>query len=155
MYARNCWYVVGWDYELTDGRPISRQVLDQQIVLYRNTRHAVIALEDRCAHRFAPLSLGRIEGDDIRCMYHGIKFGSSGQCVEIPNQSLMPKHMLVRDYPVAERNSWIWVWMGDPAKADYDAIPSTIGLTHPDWCMQSGQMDIEANYELMHDNLCD
>jgi phenylpropionate dioxygenase-like ring-hydroxylating dioxygenase large terminal subunit len=86
MYLRNCWYVVAWDYELPRGAPISRRLLDEQVVLYRNTRREVVALEDRCALRFAPLSLARLEGDDIRCMYHGLKFCSTGRCVEIPNQ---------------------------------------------------------------------
>jgi len=41
----------------------------------------VVALEARCCHRLAPLSCGRIEGNDLRCMYHGLKFAPSGKCV--------------------------------------------------------------------------
>ena len=154
-YVPDCWYVVAWDYELPVSKAISRQLLEQQLVLYRNVRGEVVALEDRCVHRFAPLSLGRIEGDDIRCLYHGLKFGPTGRCVEIPNQDLIPERAAVRSYPVIERESWIWVWMGAPAAADPALIPQTVGLQHPDWRMKSGQMDIEANWELLNDNLCD
>lgn len=154
-YVENCWYVAAWDYELTSGVPIPRQIIDQRIVLYRNGRGEIVALEDRCPHRFAPLSSGRVEGDDIRCMYHGLKFAPSGRCVEIPNQDFIPDRASVRAYPVAERDNWVWLWLGDPATADIDKIPRWVGLDHPDWRMDSGQMDIQANYELINDNLCD
>lgn len=154
-YVPNCWYVAAWDYELPSGKPISRQLLEQPLVLYRDGRGKVVVLEDRCAHRFAPLSLGRIEGDDIRCLYHGLRFGPTGRCLEIPNQDLIPERAVVRSYPVIERESWIWVWMGDPVDVDAGLIPETVGLAHPDWRMKSGQMDIEANWELLNDNLCD
>ena len=56
------------------------------MVLYRKQSGQVVALEDRCPHRQAPLSLGKKEGDSIRCMYHGIKFDDTGKCIEVPGQ---------------------------------------------------------------------
>jgi vanillate O-demethylase monooxygenase subunit len=50
----------------------------------------VVALDDRCCHRAAPLSMGRVEGDDIRCMYHGMKFSADGKCIQIPGQEVIP-----------------------------------------------------------------
>ena len=115
----------------------------------------MVALEDRCCHRLAPLSCGHIEGNDLRCMYHGLKFAPSGKCVEIPGQDLIPSTAVVRSYPVVERDCWVWLWMGDPALADPALIPATLGHDHPGWFMQTGQLAYEANYELINDNLLD
>ena len=51
---------------------------DLNIAVFRLVDGRMFAVEDRCPHRFAPLSLGRIEGDDLRCMYHGLRFRSDG-----------------------------------------------------------------------------
>ena len=74
MYLKNCWYVAAWSHEIRC-EPMARTLLNLPIVLYRDTKDNVVALDDRCCHRAAPLSLGRIEGDCIRCMYHGLKYG--------------------------------------------------------------------------------
>jgi phenylpropionate dioxygenase-like ring-hydroxylating dioxygenase large terminal subunit len=155
MYVRNCWYVAAWDYELKAGELISRTVLGEPIVFYRAQDGGLVALADRCCHRFAPLSLGRIEGDDLRCMYHGLKFDRAGRCIEIPGQDMIPQTACVKTYPALQAHSWIWVWMGDPAKADPALIPPAVGLDHPDWTLRSGHLDYEANYLLINDNLTD
>ena len=80
------------------------------------------ALEDRCCHRAAPLSLGAVEGDHLRCGYHGLTFDAKGQCVSVPGQDSVPSGARVRAYPVAERYNVVWIWMGDPARADDSKI---------------------------------
>jgi phenylpropionate dioxygenase-like ring-hydroxylating dioxygenase large terminal subunit len=155
MYVRNCWYVACWSHELETDALISRTILKQAIALYRTQNGSVASLEDRCCHRFAPLSKGRIEGDDIRCMYHGLRFDREGVCNEVPGQSFVPPKARVRSFPVVERHSWIWVWMGDPAAADGDLIPPAVGLDDPRYTLRSGQMDYKANYLLINDNLTD
>jgi vanillate O-demethylase monooxygenase subunit len=114
-----------------------------------------VALEDRCCHRFAPLSLGRLEGDDLRCMYHGLKFAPDGRCIEIPGQKLIPQSACVRRYPVQAVGSWVWVWMGEAAAADAGAIPASIALDDPGYRLKAGQLDYAAHYLLIDDNLLD
>jgi phenylpropionate dioxygenase-like ring-hydroxylating dioxygenase large terminal subunit len=155
MYVRNCWYVTGWSSELGAAELISRSVINQALVLYRGQDGSVAALEDRCCHRFAPLSKGRREGDDLRCMYHGLRFGRNGVCNDIPGQNFIPPKARVRTFPVLEKHSWIWVWMGDPAKADEKLVPSAVGLDDPRYTLRYGQMDYKANYLLINDNLTD
>jgi phenylpropionate dioxygenase-like ring-hydroxylating dioxygenase large terminal subunit len=155
MFLRNCWYVAGWSHHFPEGEVVARTMLGEPVVLYRKDDGGVAALEDRCCHRLAPLSKGRIEGGDLRCMYHGLKFSASGQCVEIPGQSVVPPHARVRAYPVVEQDCWVWVWLGDPDLADPALIPDALGHGHSEWWMQTGQLAYEANYQLINDNLLD
>lgn len=154
-YVRNAWYVAGWSTELETAKPFAVSVLDEPIVIFRGESGAVHALEDRCVHRLAPLSLGRCEGDRLRCMYHGLLFDAEGKVVEIPGQDLVPKHARVRSYPVVDRHSWLWVWMGDPAAADEALIPPAVGLDDPDYILGHGFLDYEAEARLINDNLLD
>jgi len=150
MFLRNCWYVAGWSDDIAAGSLVSRTMLGEPIVLYRKNNGGVTALEDRCCHRLAPLSRGRIEGDDLRCMYHGLKFAPSGKWFEVPGQDLIPSTAVVHSYPGRREGLLGWLWMGDPT-----LIPAALGHDHPDWFMQTGQLAYEANYELINDNLLD
>ena len=154
-FVRDCWYVVGWSSDFSEGVIESRRIIDEPVVFYRKQDGRLAAFADRCIHRHAPLSLGRLEGDDIRCMYHGLRFDSDGLCVEIPGQASIPKGACLRTYPVAEKGSWVWVWMGDPAAADVALIPPVRGFDDPEWALRSGMLDYDAPYELINDNLLD
>ena len=155
MYVRNCWYVAGWDKDFATAVPTAKVMLDEPLVFYRQADGTITALEDRCCHRLAPLSHGQVEGNDLRCMYHGLKFAPSGLCNEIPGHTAIPKAMKVRSYPVIERHSVIWIWMGDAAKVDESLIPDFVGVHDPRWHMLPGRMDYAVNYELIQDNLLD
>src|SRR5436190_22179122 len=141
MWVRNAWYVAGWSHEFAPGAIHARTLIDQPIALYRTADGGLVALEDRCCHRFAPLSLGRLEQDDLRCMYHGLKFAPDGRCIEIPGQPMIPPAARVRTYPAAESGAWIWIWMGDAAAADPKLIPYTTAEEDPDWHVRTGTLD--------------
>src|SRR4051812_33374091 len=155
MWIRNAWYVAAWTHEIEPGRIHARTIIDQPLVLYATSDGSIVALEDRCPHRFAPLSLGRLEGDALRCMYHGLKFAPDGKCIEIPGQELIPQSACVRRFPLHVVGSWVWVWMGDAGEADTATIPSTLALDDPAWRLQAGQLDYDAHYLLIDDNLLD
>lgn len=154
-YVRNAWYVAAWTQDLAPEHPFAITVLGERIVVWRTAGGALHALEDRCVHRLAPLSLGRCEGDRLRCMYHGLLFDAAGKVVEIPGQDLIPMHARVRSYPVVERHSWIWLWMGDPERADQRLIPPAVGFDDPDYLLGRGSLDYEAEARLINDNLLD
>ena len=97
MYVKNCWYVIAWDHEVPteqpNGKIFTRTVLGEPIVVYRTASAAgakLVALADRCCHRGAPLSKGRLEGDNLRCGYHGLLFNPAGQCIEVPGMDSAP-----------------------------------------------------------------
>lgn len=154
-FLMNTWYVAAWDYELIDGQLIARTLLEQPVVLYKGDNGRPVALDDRCAHRGARLSNGRLEGDCVRCMYHGLKFDASGKCVQIPGQDNIPPKLGVRSYPVLERDHLVWIWMGDPALADPAKILDFPYLRDPAWRGKPDYMHYKANYLLIVDNLSD
>jgi phenylpropionate dioxygenase-like ring-hydroxylating dioxygenase large terminal subunit len=155
MFLRNAWYVAAWDREISR-TPLARTILGAPIVLYRKADGAPVALEDRCCHRHAPLSLGTLVGDDVRCGYHGLRFDPSGQCVEVPGQTTVPNGARVRAYPVVEKWNWIWIWMGEPERADARLMPDWWWAGHPDWAFTRPDMiPLRCNYRLVTDNVLD
>ena len=149
------WYVAGWDHEVTQEKMVARTLLGQPILLYRDTQNQVVALANKCCHRAAPLSHGRREGDDVRCMYHGMKFDRTGKCIEIPGQDQIPANACVRSYPVVEKDRFIWIWMGQPHNADTGQILDFFWHDHADWRMKPGYIHYQAHYQLVVDNLLD
>ncbi len=154
-YARNAWYVAAWCCDLDVATPFAVSILGEPLVIWRSESGALHALEDRCVHRLAPLSLGRCEGERLRCLYHGLLFDPDGRVAEIPGQDLLPAQAKVRAYPVVDRHDWIWVWMGDPTLADAVLIPPAVGISEPDWVLGHGQLDYAAEARLICDNLLD
>ena len=153
-FLRNFWYIAAWSDEVSD-RPFARTILGAPIVLYRKRDGDVAALEDRCAHRALPLSLGTVVGNDLQCAYHGLTFDGTGACVRVPGQAAIPPGAAVRSYPVTERWRWIWVWTGDPALADAALVPDFHWLDTPGWVVPTGMFHLEADYRRLVDNLLD
>jgi phenylpropionate dioxygenase-like ring-hydroxylating dioxygenase large terminal subunit len=154
-FVRNLWYVAGWSHDVPPGQIVPRVIAGEPIALYRRSDGSLVALADQCPHRQAPLSMGRLEGDDLRCMYHGLKFAPSGKCLQIPGQARIPASAKVKTYAVAERNSWIWVWLAEPGAADERRIPRSIGLEDRAWSLRPQTIEYAANYQLINDNLTD
>lgn len=155
MFLRNCWYVAAWNHELIDGKMLSRTILGQKILFYRGDSGKIRALDDRCCHRGAPLSFGRKEGDNIRCMYHGLLFDPDGTCIQIPGQDVIPPNLCVRSFPVEEKYGLVWVWMGDAGKADAGKIVDLPYMDDPKWKGIPAYIHYDANYLLIIDNLSD
>lgn len=155
MYLRNAWYVAGWSQSLAAGEMLDLKVINEPIVVFRTATGKLAALADRCRHRAAPLSKGRVEGEEVRCMYHGFKYGPTGACTEIPGQKGIPSTARVASYPVTEKHSWIWVWMGNPAHADEALIPRVSGIDEGRFVLKPGVLDYDADARLICDNLLD
>lgn len=155
MYLRNGWYCAGWSSELDRG-PIARRMLGEPVMVFRGENGDPVGLEGRCPHRFAPLHLGTIAGGRIECPYHGLVFDHSGQCVHNPHgDGTIPKEAKLRRYPVVERDRVLWVWMGDPARADASLIVDTGFLVDPAYVAVLGYLPVAAHYQLVIDNLLD
>jgi vanillate O-demethylase monooxygenase subunit len=87
MFIKNTWYVAGWSKEVPQDGFLARTILGLPLALWRDQAGKVVAFEDMCCHRGAPLSRGRREGDTVRCLYHGMLFDRAGKCIEVPSQT--------------------------------------------------------------------
>ena len=154
MFLRNCWYAAAWSKDLTD-KPLARIFLNEKVVLYRTARGQAAALEDRCCHRAAPLSLGEISGEHLCCGYHGLQFDTAGQCVLVPGQTQVPPGAAVRSYPVHERWNVVWIWPGEATLADPARIPELPWLDDSNWTTTPGMINVKASYQFIIDNLLD
>ena len=153
-YLRNCWYVAGWSDELTE-TPQSRVFLEEPVALFRDGDGVAHAIGGRCPHRFAALGDGSVIDGALACPYHGLRFDRTGACVFNPHQGEAPPKVSVGAYPLVERYQLLWIWMGDPAKADPALIPDFAWLDDPAWEAVRGQVVAEGHYELYSDNILD
>ncbi len=154
-YVKNAWYVAGWSSEFADDlRRVT--ILEQNIVMFRNSQGRVIAMEDRCPHKMLPLSKGKRIGDDIQCGYHGLTFDCAGKCVRIPGQDNLPASIYVDVFAIREKNHIVWIWMGDPQQADEATIFDMPEFTDPAWHAHQGEaLHLKSNYLNVADNLVD
>ena len=153
-YPRDAWYVAADPTEV-GGSPLARRVLGVPVVLYRTPAGAVVALEDRDAHRPYPLSLGHLEGDTIVSGYSGFAYAPDGACVSVPTQRHVPVGARVRAFPVAESDGLVWVWPGEPGLAARRPPPRTPWLDDPDWSTLGEQWETAADVSLLHENFAD
>ena len=153
-YILNTWYVAAWSHEVSTA-PIRRVICELPVVLYRTHDGQAVALADRCAHRAYPLSAGVVVGDAIQCGYHGFEFGPDGGCTRIPAQEIIPPRTRVLSYAVAEKDGWIWVWLGDQSAVDQARLPDTHYMNSPDWVAVTHSFHFDCRADLVNDNLLD
>ncbi|MGW6399413.1 Rieske 2Fe-2S domain-containing protein [Streptomyces sp. NPDC055134] len=151
------WYPVARSRAVRRERTFAAVFAGQRIALYRGRSGSVYALEDRCAHRQVPLSLGVVEGDALRCCYHAWSYRGNGRISQIP---YLPKGCErpprgVRSYPVREAFGLVFVFPGDPEKAEsapFPALPEFGAATHR---TMTFSRTVRCHYSFMHENLLD
>ncbi len=133
---RSTWFPVATSDEL-DG-PLARTICGVDIVVFRDATGSVAALPDRCSHRSAPLSAGRVVDGCIECPYHGWIFDAVGTCVEIPSSgsgATVPPKAHLPAHHCEERYGLVWVSLDEPqtsiAPAPWDDDPSFRRLNMP------------------------
>src|SRR4051794_19946139 len=116
MFLRNAWYPAAWEREV-GASPYGTTILGENVAIFRGASGTYAALADSCPHRKVPLSMGRVQGDDIECGYHGLIFDCHGSCVRTPGGGSPPPGAPVRSYPIEPRHKMVWVWVGAPTPA--------------------------------------
>jgi phenylpropionate dioxygenase-like ring-hydroxylating dioxygenase large terminal subunit len=153
-FLKNAWYVAGWASDIKAGALFHRRILGEDVLLYRTADGNPAAIADRCPHRFAPLHLGKLVDDVVQCPYHGLRFDRAGACVANPHGPV-PKAARVKSYPVLERCSAVWIWTGEPSRADPNKLPPFDFLVPENWYVGTDSMLIDAPYDLEIDNILD
>ncbi|MCW2972446.1 MAG: Rieske (2Fe-2S) iron-sulfur domain protein [Thermoleophilia bacterium] len=113
------WYAACQSKDLVAGKPLARTLLEEPIVLFRAADGTATALIDRCLHRNAALSKGKVSDGCISCPYHGWKYDAEGVLVRVPSEGAggERKRLRAERFPVREQEGLVWVWMGDPEAA--------------------------------------
>ncbi|MEP7088572.1 MAG: aromatic ring-hydroxylating dioxygenase subunit alpha [Nocardioidaceae bacterium] len=154
-HPRNAWYVAAWDHEVTSKEPLARTVAGQPLALWRASDGRPSALADACWHRLAPLSMGKILGDELQCPYHGLRYNGAGRCTAMPAQKTINPSATVPAFPVVERHRFVWVWLGDPDLADPGTVPDMHQMDSSAWAGDGETITAHCNYQLVLDNLMD
>ena len=122
------WYPVYYVEDLNKTKPTAFKLLDKDIVIWWDGENWRV-FEDRCPHRLALLSEGRINAEGLlECPYHGWSFGGSGECVNIPQEApegkaKTSKRACVTSYPTAVRQGLLFVYPGQAENAATTKIP--------------------------------
>jgi phenylpropionate dioxygenase-like ring-hydroxylating dioxygenase large terminal subunit len=151
------WYPVAKSRSVRRNRTFAAAFAGERIALYRGRSGTVHALEDRCAHRQVPLSMGVVEGDILRCCYHAWAYRGDGRISQIP---YLPKGCErpprgVRSYPVREAYGLVFVFPGDPALAADAPFPSLPEYDSAAHRTMTFSRTVRCHYSFMHENLLD
>lgn len=152
---RNKWYLICPSVDLKNEIK-SLKILGEAIVAFRSKSGKAIALEDRCCHRNAKLSLGYLKGDNVVCGYHGWEFNGSGACELIPSQlpdTKIPPQAKIKKYPIKEFNKWVWIFIGAEEKAN-NIVPPDIPEMN-EWDYTYKEHIFEADLESAAESLID
>lgn len=111
---RTFWQPAYRSQDLETGRPVRIQILGEFFTLFRGESGKAYVVADRCAHRGTQLSLGWVEGERIRCFYHGWVYDGAGQCVEQPAEmESFARKVEIASCPVEEYLGLVFVYFGE------------------------------------------
>ena len=127
-YLRTFWQPVLRSVDLRPGKAVPIRVMSEDLTLYRGQSGATHALVFRCAHRGTQLSTGWVEGDNIRCRYHGWTYDPSGQCVQQPAEPApFCEKVRIRAYPTQEYLGLVFLYVGEGAPPPLPRFPELEG----------------------------
>ncbi len=121
----NQWYAILESNEVKKNRPVGVTRMGEKLVAWRDSAGRVTVMADRCPHRGAALSVGKVTGDCIQCPFHGFEYDPSGACALVPANGRAaepPKALHVKTYPTREEHDFIYIWWGEPQES-YPPVP--------------------------------
>ena len=129
---KNMWYAILDSKEVPKAKPIGLTRFSQKIVLWRDQKGTVNCIFDKCCHRGASLSHGKVVKDHVECPFHGFQYDPTGKVIVIPangSKTPVPDRYRVNAYEVREAYGLIWLWYGDQ-KSNLPEIPFFEDLKH-------------------------
>src|SRR5205823_8346220 len=112
------------------GAPLRVKLLGEDLIAFRDSSGHVCLIQNHCPHRGASLFFGRNEESGLRCVYHGWKFNTTGQCIDMPNEpaeSDFKTKVKATAYKGADGGGITWIYMG-PQQDDAPGLPQW------EWC---------------------
>lgn len=121
----NMWYAILESNEVPRDRPVGVTRMGQKLVLWRDSQGQAVCQRDKCAHRGAALSKGKVVGNCVECPFHGLQYDATGRCQVIPangKNAPVPERFRIQTYPTREAWGLIWLWWGGP-REDLPPLP--------------------------------
>jgi phthalate 4,5-dioxygenase len=140
LMRANYWIPFAMSSHLVHGEaPLPVRLFGENYVAFRAEDGRIGFLDELCPHRRASLLLARIEGDGVRCVYHGWKIDASGRVVECPNQAVRAEQFAARvpvvHFPVHESGGLAWVWLGGTDAPSFPSLPFADEELYRFWCV--------------------
>lgn len=140
-FLRRFWQPIARGEDLKPGRPVRAPFANEHFTLYRGESGAVVLLDDRCPHRQTSLSFGWVEGDCVRCLYHGWVFDPAGQCVEQPAENAaFAAKVQIRAYPVREYLGLVYAYFGEGEPPGFPTYPELEDATGADYSVNKHEV---------------
>lgn len=160
------WYPVAVEHDVPRDEPYAFKLFDSNLVLFEVAHGKWSVLDDRCSHRLAPLSEGRIVRDsptsdaEIECAYHGWAFGGCGKCIRIPqleSGANIPRRAHIRKYATKVENGIIFCFFGDPELSDQVSIfvPDEAKKMSETALTNVFARDMNSGFEVLLENIID
>ena len=152
------WYAVEEVRRVKPGTVVEVIFWKRSIALFRGKDGSFHAIDNRCAHRQLKLSMGEVQGCRLVCAYHGWQYDGNGRCVAIPHDRYgrgLPK-LPLRTYPVKVRYGLVWLFPGNPERAELRRIPDIPELEGPErWACEPLVFTWAAHHSMVIDNVSD
>ena len=152
IFVRQFWHAVYRSQDLPAGYAKPIRIMSEDFALYRGESGRVQIVDYRCPHRGAPLHLGWVEDDAIRCVYHGWKFDCAGQCVDQPAEEAgFARKVSLRTYPTREHLGLIFGYFGSGEPPPFPAFSASPDRRHyPGLERRAGALQLSAELREQH-----
>ena len=152
---RRFWHPVGVAAALAPGTARFVRILSEDLTLYRGESGAPYLVGGRCAHRCTLLHTGWVQGERIRCMYHGWQYDGSGQCTERPAEDdKSPPNIRIASYPVREYGGLMFAYLGEGEAPEF-ALPRKQAFERPDYIQVARSQTWPCNWFQQVENSMD
>ena len=156
-YLRRYWQPIHVSEELPQGKIVPIRILGEDLALYRGESGKPHVMTNECPHRLTVLSTGWIEGETIRCRYHGWRYDESGQCVEQPAEakpfcSKVPK---IASYPCHEAHGLIFAYFGEGEAPAFRPLPGLEDGASENWTLSATAEMLPCNWFQSAENIMD
>jgi 5,5'-dehydrodivanillate O-demethylase len=151
---RRFWHPIATSAHLQQGTARAIRLMCEDLTLYRGESGHAFLIGGRCAHRCTVLHTGWVQGDHVRCMYHGWQYDGNGRCTEMPAERTLLPDVRVAGYPVHEYAGLIFAYMGEGEPPEFE-LPRKDVLERPGYDISSREAVWDCNWLQQVENSLD
>jgi phenylpropionate dioxygenase-like ring-hydroxylating dioxygenase large terminal subunit len=151
------WYVIAKSADISPGGTLAVKALGRDLVLWRAPDGRLSCVEDRCPHRGARLSHGRVRAEGLACLYHGVTVDSVGKIVEVPalGKCGLQGRSAVTSYPIREVSDGVFAYFASPEHPQPRELSLPVEITGAGHASFLCTSVWQCNYRYVAENLAD